>query len=386
MNYIFNHNVERMAPSATIALMDKAKAMKAQGINVLALGAGEPDFNTPPEAAYEAIRAICANHTHYTDGHGFLPLRRRLMQKLQEENGIPCTEKSILITPSAKYALYLAICTLINPGDEVMILDPSWVSYSQMVMAVGGIPVNVALSYEDNYTIRPEVLEAAVSPKTRLLILCTPNNPTGRMITPTEAAVITEFATRHDLMIVSDEIYEKLAYDGNKHISLGSIAELADRVVTVNGFSKFAAMTGWRIGYLTANLQVVNQIYMLFNHTISCIPQFSQEAAVVALDCEKELNIMRESFLARRNYFVGELNNLPGVSCHTPQGAFYAWVRIEKDDMSSSELADYLLQKALLVATPGNAFGSGGEKCLRMSFSVAQPVLEEAIKRLHQVL
>lgn len=386
MEYVFNKAISQMLPSKTVDLMNKGMEMRAKGIDVVSLSVGEPDFNTPMAASYAGITAICDNKTHYTESRGILPLRRRLAKKLKEDNGIDCNEINILVTPSAKFALYIAIRTMVNPGDEVMLLDPSWVSYAQMVVAAAAVPVSVPLSFENNYTITREALESVVSEKSRLLILCTPNNPTGKMLTMEEAKILADFANEHNIMIISDEIYEKLVYDGNRHLSIASLPEVADRVITINGFSKCAAMTGWRIGYLVANEVVLKQIYMFYNHTMTCIPAFSQEAALAVLDCEKELQIMRDSFCARRNYLVNELRKLPGVTCHMPQGTFYCWVKMERNNMNSDQLADYLLEKAKVICVPGTAFGAGSEKCLRMSYAVPQAHLEEAIARFKKVL
>lgn len=386
MNYRFNQGIENLHESASLVMMEKARAMKAQGIHVISLAGGEPDFDTPPAASYAGIAGICKGHTHYTAGRGIPALRNRIAKKLREENNLDCETGNIVITPGGKYAIYLAVRTLVNAGDEVMILDPSYVSYAPIAIASGAVPVSVGLEYDSNYEITLPVLEKYVTNKTRLLIVNSPNNPTGRVITSKEVEVITEFANKHDLMVISDEVYEKLIFDDRKHICLGSIPDLADRVVTINCFSKSVAMTGWRLGYFTANKAVVDKMFMLFQHTISCISEFAMEAAAVALDCNDEIMQMIKSYEMRRNYFVSELNKISGVECRLPEGAFYAWARINRDNMSSEELCEFLLDKAKVVTMPGPAYGLGGEKCLRMSFANSQSDLEESIARISKAL
>ncbi len=385
-NFRINNCLSGLKPSASIAMMDKARSMKEQGIDVISLAGGEPDFDTPSpivEACYKAIRD---GHTHYTSGRGVLPLRERICRKLQEENGIQCSPMDILVTPGGKYAIYLAVKTFTNPGDEVLILDPSWVSYSAIVQLCEAIPVSVPLSFQNNYTINREVLERAVTDKTRVLILNTPNNPTGRVLSTAEADVIRSFLLDYNLLLISDEVYEKIIFDGRKHISLGSWPEIADRVITVNSFSKSAAMTGWRIGYLCADSKLVDVIYMYYQHTMTCISEFSQLAAITALDCTTEMNHMLWRYTQRRELLCHGLNSIPCVTCHEPEGAFYAWARIEKNGMSDTELCGYLLDQARIVTVAGSAYGSGTDRCVRMCFAAADEEIEDSVKRMRAVL
>ncbi len=385
-NYYLNRNVQRLSPSASIAMMDKARMLKAQGLNVISLAGGEPDFDTPTpivEACYKAIRD---GHTHYTMGRGILPLRERLCQKLSDENGISCTPEQVLITPGGKYAIFLAINTFLNPGDEVMILDPSWVSYAPIVEMAGGVPVKIPLSFEDNYTIRREVLEEAVTEKTRIVILNSPNNPTGRVLTLQEAAELEQFLLAHNILLISDEVYEEIIYDGRRHISLGSIPSIAEKVITVNSFSKCAAMTGWRVGYLCAAKELVSAMYLFYQHTLTCISEFSQIAAITALDCKAEMEQMRKSYEYRRSLLCDNLTLLPGVTCRMPEGAFYAWVKIEKDGMNDVQIAEHLLERAQIVTVAGSGYGLGSDSCVRMCFAASETELIEAVKRLRAVL
>lgn len=386
MHYRFNRDIETLQPSASIALMDKARSMKAAGLDVINLAGGEPDFDTPAAVTLTGIRGLTGGHTHYTAGRGIPALRKRIARKLQEENGIHCTADNILVTPGAKAAIYCAVRTLVNPGDEVLILDPSWVSYAPIVQAASGIPVNVPLTFEAGYAITREALEANASEKTRVLLLNTPNNPTGRVLTRAEADAVAEFSLAHDIMIVSDEVYEKIIFDGRTHISLGSMPNIADRVVTVNGLSKSAAMTGWRLGYLSAPREVVDQIYLFYQHVFTCLGEFVQEAAAVAFDCVDEIERMRRSYQTRRDSFIGALQQIPGVTCLVPEGAFYAWVEIDYKGMDASQLAAHLLDKAFVVTVPGTAYAKSAGKCLRMCFAAAPEELEKAARQIAAAL
>lgn len=384
MNYRFNQTFSKIPPSASLAVGEKAKAMRASGIDVITLATGEPDFDTPDRARLAGIRAIVEGRTHYTESRGIRPLREAIAKTLQSGSGIRCTADNILLAPGGKYAIYETVRTLIDPGmgQEVMILNPCWVSYAPIVLAAGGVPVGVELSFADNYRITPEALERSVSEKTRLMIINYPNNPTGCILSREEAGILADFARKHDLLILSDEVYGRIVYDGERSVSPASMDQLAERVITVNGFSKSAAMTGWRLGYLCAPKEIVDMVQMLNQHTISCLSDFSMEAALASLSCQTEMDAMVESYRHRRDFFVPGLNQIPGVTCHTPKGAFYAWAKIDLAGKSGSEIADYLLEEARVATVPGEAYGLGGQSCIRMSFATAEDDLREALRRM----
>lgn len=384
MNYRFNQTFSKIPPSASLAVGEKAKAMRASGIDVITLATGEPDFDTPDRARLAGIRAIVEGRTHYTESRGIRPLREAIAKTLQSGSGIRCTADNILLAPGGKYAIYETVRTLIDPGmgQEVMILNPCWVSYAPIVLAAGGVPVGVELSFADNYRITPEALESSVSEKTRLMIINYPNNPTGCILSREEAGILADFARKHDLLILSDEVYGRIVYDGERSVSPASMDQLAERVITVNGFSKSAAMTGWRLGYLCAPKEIVDMVQMLNQHTISCLSDFSMEAALASLSCQTEMDAMVESYRHRRDFFVPGLNQIPGVTCHMPKGAFYAWAKIDLAGKSGSEIADYLLEEARVATVPGEAYGLGGQSCIRMSFATAEDDLREALRRM----
>lgn len=384
MKYRFNETICKIPPSASLFIGEKAKAMRASGIDVITLATGEPDFDTPDRARLAGIRAIVEGRTHYTESRGIKPLREAIAQKLQKENGIACGADNILLSPGGKYAIYETVRTLIDPGkgEEVMILNPCWVSYAPIVLAAGGVPVGVELSFADNYRITSEALERSVSDRTRLLIINYPNNPTGCILSEEEAGILAEFAQRHDILILSDEVYGRIVYDGAHSVSPASLDQLAERVITINGFSKSAAMTGWRLGYLCAPKEIVDMVQMLNQHTISCLSDFGMEAALTSLSCQEEMDAMVESYRRRRDFFVAGLNQIPGVTCHMPQGAFYAWAKVDLDGKSGNEIAAYLLEEARVATVPGEAYGLGGESCIRMSFATAENDLREALRRM----
>ena len=384
VRYLFNKSISSIPASASLAINEKAKAMRAAGKDVITLAAGEPDFDTPDRARIAGIRAISEGHTHYTESRGIRPLREGIARMLREDRGIDCTADNILMAPGGKYAIYETVRTLIDPGEgqEVMILNPGWVSYAPIVSAAGGVPVGVELTFEENYHITRQALEKVVSPRTRLLIMNYPNNPTGCVLSREEAACIADFALDHELLILSDEVYSTIVYDGAESVSPASIARVADHVITVNGFSKCAAMTGWRLGYICAPREIVDMVQMLNQHTMSCLSEFAMEAALEALQCKDETAAMVESYRGRRDFFVAGLNSIPGVTCHVPKGTFYAWAKVELDGKNSQEIADYLLEEAGVATVPGDAYGLGGACCIRMSCATAEVDLREALRRM----
>ena len=378
-----NHRIEGMRPSASLVLMTKAKEMQKKDPTVIGLAGGEPDFATPDRISMAAIRSLAEGNTHYVVGPGIPELRAAIREKLQTENGVECDENCILITPGGKNAVYLAVQALLNEGDEAVVLDPAWVSYEPIIQAAGGVTVKVKLDYRQDYRITAEALEAACTERTRLVIVNYPNNPTGRILHPDEADVLEAFLLAHpQVYLLSDEIYEKIVFDGKKSISMASRPAVRDRVITMNGFSKSAAMTGWRMGYLTANPEVFGAIYKLYQHSLSCMSGFLQKGAVEAFRCGAEMEEMRRVYQQRRDMFVSALNSIPGVRCVPPEGAFYAWVYFDIQGMRSEEMCDYLLEHAGVVGMPGSAYGEEAVCCMRFSFANATRDLERAAEKM----
>ena len=371
--------------SPTVALNAKGIRMKEEGIDILSFAAGEPDFDTPEAVKAAAIEAIRRNDTHYTSAAGTMALRRRIVQKLREENGIEVREDGILVTPGAKLALYAAMTCFLQEGDECMVPTPAYPSYRSGILMAGADYVPVPLSFDNGFVVTREMLEAKVTKRSKMLIVCNPCNPTGHVLTKQEVRDIADFVLAHDLLLIADEIYEKLIYDGREHLSLGAIPEIRDRVITLNGLSKSAAMTGWRIGYSAASPDLTKVMLKLQQNTVNCTAAFTQTASITALDCAEDAERMRLSYLERRDLICDGLNAVPGITCPRAEGAFYAFFRIDYRGMSAEQLADYILEKAGILVVPGTAFGEGGEKCIRLSFAASRDSLQEAVCRLNKL-
>lgn len=377
----FNKVLVKIEGSNSINYMQKAKELEENNIEVIDLAGGEPDFDTPSKIKDVAIQSLLQGHTHYTVGKGNRALRRAIVDKLNRENGISCAEEQVIVTPGAKYAVYMAISAVVNPGDEVIILSPHWVSYAPIVQIAGATPVFVQLDYQNDYEIDKNKIEEKITPKTRMIITNYPNNPTGKIMTYREAIIIKEIIEKYNLYVLADEIYEKIVYDGQKNFSLASIPEIKDNVITINGFSKCVAMTGWRIGYVIANQSLIDIMYKLFVHTITGVNTFVQEAALSAFDCENEMEEMLKIYKERRDFFADEINKIPGFSCKKPQGGFYLWIRVDTQS-SSYSVCEKLIDEMHLLSVPGDSYGENNAVYIRCCFAKDIEILKKAIKHL----
>jgi aspartate aminotransferase len=387
MEYRFARRVTSIAPSPTVAVSDRARQLRAEGRDVIDLGGGDPDFPTPAHIVAAAADAMEAGDTHYVASPGIPELRTAIVDKLQRENGLRYSTDEIIVTPGGKPAIFAAIMTLIDRGDEVLILDPGWVSYAPEIVIAEGTPVSVPLSADDNYAITEERLRPYITPRTRAMILCTPNNPTGRVATEEELATVARLAQEHDFYVLSDEIYEKLVYDGAVHRSIATLPGMWERTLTLNGFSKAYAMTGWRLGFLAAPQPIVKQILKVHSHSVTCAASFSQRGAVVALNGPQEfIGEMVAAYDRRRHLVTDGLNKIPGVSCRLPEGAFYAMPDIRGTGLSSTDCAELLISKGGVAVTPGNAFGAAGEGFIRLSYATSDELLTQACQRMGEVL
>ena len=381
---ILSKKIQTINASPLVSLNDKGRKMKAEGIDVLAFAGGEPDFDTPKPIREAGIAAIEAGDTHYVASAGQPVLRKRIAEKLLKDNNMDVNpETQIIVTPGGKVAVYLAMTAVVDAGDDVMLLEPAWVSYREMIRLCGGNTVAVKLSADDNYRITKEALEAGYTDKTKLIIVNSPNNPTGRALTKEEADVIAEFAYEKGIAVLTDEIYEKLLYDGNTHISLGSYEKIKDQVITVNGLSKSHAMTGWRLGYTVASAEVTSYMLKAFQNMATCIPGFVQKGAAAAFDCDEDVEMMRLEYLRRRDYLVEEFNKLPGWKCASPDGAFYLMPQFDYKGMDSWQIAELILDECRVLVAPGDAFGAPG--CIRFCYAASMEDIEEAVKRLRQL-
>ena len=380
--------VSSIPPSETLAVSDKAKALKAAGHDVVALAGGDPDFDTPDYITAAAFQAIENGATHYpAPMKGITPLLEAIAAKMQTDNGITVKPGSdIVVTPGGKWALFLALSAILNPGDEVLYLEPVWVSYPPMIALAGGTPVAVTLSADDNFRITADQLRANVTPRTKALMVNSPNNPTGRVITQEELDAIVAVALEHDLYVISDEIYETVIFDGRKHLSPAAVAGMAERTLTINGLSKSHAMTGWRLGWLAGPTPIMKLATQMNSQTVSSAANFTMHAAVAALKGPKEVTrAMCAEYQQRRDFMVPALNAIPGVECLDIEGAFYLFPRFPNSRRSSAELAEVLIEKAGIASVPGGAFGKSGEGHVRFTIATAMKELEKAVEKLAKV-
>ncbi len=379
--------VEKVKPSATLDITAKAKAMKEKGEDVISLGAGEPDFDTPEHIKSALYEAVKQGFVYYTPAAGIIELREAISEKFEKDNNIrydPVNE--IIVTPGAKQALYEAIVALVNPGDEVLIPDPWWVSYVPMVQLAEGRAVFVPTYEEEKFKLTPEVLQEKVTRKTKVLIINSPNNPTGAVLEKEDLKGISEICIDNDILVISDEIYEHIIYDV-KHYSIASFDEMKERTITVNGFSKAYSMTGWRLGYAAGPSNIIKAMIRVQSHSVSNATSFVQKAGIAALkgpqDCVKEMNM---EFKKRRDTIVKMLNNIDLVSCVEPGGAFYAFPNFSNYDKNSFKLANFLLEKAKVALIPGGAFGEQGEGFLRLSYATSMENIKEGVRRIQEAL
>ncbi len=376
----------RTEPSATLAVSDRARALRAQGRDVIALAGGDPDFPTPSHIVEAAEAALRAGDTHYPPSRGRPALVEAIVAKLERENGIRVAPAQVVVTPGAKWALFIALAALVNPGDEVIVLDPSWVSYAPMVGLNDGVPVPVALPAADGHRITEQALRSALSERSKVLLVNSPNNPTGRVLQPDEIDAIVRVAREADLYVISDEIYEHLVFDGAVHRSLAAEPGMAERTVVVNGFSKAYAMTGWRLGWLAAPEQIAALALNLHGQGVTSASSFAMAAGVAALNGPQEcVAEMVAAYADRRRFMVEALNAIEGIECAAPEGAFYLFPSFPGSERDSVALAEALLERGDVAAVPGIAFGAPGEGHLRFTIATSKADLERAAERISRV-
>jgi aspartate aminotransferase len=371
----------QLTPSLTLSIDSKAKAMKAEGIDVCGFGAGEPDFDTPDHIKAAAIAALEAGFTKYTPSAGLPELRQAIAEKLEADNQISYRPSQIVVSSGAKHSCYNAILATCQGGDEVLIPSPYWVSYPDMVKLAGAEPVIIPTTERNGWKMRASDFENAMTPRTKMLILNTPGNPTGAVYTREELEAIVEVAAEEDIYILSDEIYEKLVYDEVKHVSVASLSQEAyDLTITVNGFSKAYAMTGWRLGYLAAPEAVAKAVDSIQSHSTSNPTSFAQKGAVAALKGDQQaLADMRDEFSMRRNYMYDRITKIPNITAVKPEGAFYILVNISQLGLSSQNFADRLLSKANVAVIPGAAFGD--DRTVRLSYATSIDIIKKGLDR-----
>lgn len=378
-------SIASIAPSITLAVTSQAAKMKKEGIDVCSFGAGEPDMDTPSYIKDAAVAALASGKTKYTASAGLLELREALCAKLEKENGLSYTPDLLSINCGAKHSCYNAILATCGPGDEVVIPAPYWTSYPDMVRLAGAIPVIVETKQENGWKMTPDEFQDAMTPATKLLILNSPSNPTGAVYTKEELAAIGEIAIGEDILILSDEIYEKLVYDEATHTSIASISkELKNLTIVVNGFSKAYSMTGWRIGYTaTANKDIANAIDTIQSHTTSAPATFAQYGALAALNGDPNIvEDMRAEFDLRRGYMLQRFSKINNVSVVEPKGAFYYLVNIGKTGLTSTNFAEKLLIRSHVAVVPGIAFGA--DETVRFSYACSLDVIKTGLDRFEE--
>ncbi|MEO2064984.1 MAG: pyridoxal phosphate-dependent aminotransferase [Desulfurobacteriaceae bacterium] len=386
-----SRRVKRISPSPTMAITSRAKELRAKGVDVIGFGAGEPDFDTPDHIKEAAKEAIDMGFTKYTPPAGIPELRRAVADKLRSENGIDYEPEQVVITDGAKQALFNLMLSVIDDGDEVVIPSPYWVTYPEQVKFAGGTPVFVETKEIKGFALTLEELKPAITPRTKMVILCTPHNPTGSVIPKEELERIGHFCAERGILIASDECYEYLTYDGFKHTSIASISpDIKEVTVTINALSKSFSMTGWRVGFAAGPKEIIDAMIKINSQSISNVNSIAQKAAVAALTKPKDfLKEWLSAFDERRRYMVETLNQIPGVSCIMPKGAFYAFPNVKellklgnfKDDW---ELAEFLLERAKIAVVPGSAFGYPGY--LRLSYATSMENIEEGLKRFKEAV
>jgi aspartate aminotransferase len=376
--------VGQVSPSLTLAISAKAKAMKLDGLDVCSFSAGEPDFDTPAHIKAAAKQALDEGKTKYGPAAGEPKLRQAIANKLRRDNGLEYQPDNIIVTNGGKHSLFGLMQALIEPGDDVIIPAPYWLSYPEMVKLAGGKPIIVQTDASTGYKITSEQLQAAITPQTKLFILNSPSNPTGMVYTPEELKALAQVIVERDILVVSDEIYEKILYDGAQHLSIGAIgSDIFQRTITSNGFAKAYSMTGWRVGYLAGAVDLIKAVTTIQSHSTSNVCTFAQYGAIAALenpqDCVEE---MRLAFAKRRQVIYERLNTIPGISCPQPNGAFYVFADISKTGLKSLEFCNNLLEAEKVATVPGIAFGV--DNCIRLSYATDMSSIEKGMDRLEK--
>ncbi|MBU7581992.1 MAG: pyridoxal phosphate-dependent aminotransferase [Nostoc sp. TH1S01] len=376
--------VSQVKPSLTLAIAAKAKAMKAEGIDVCSFSAGEPDFDTPAHIKAAAAKALAEGKTKYGPAPGEPKLREAIAQKLKSDNGLDYKAENVIVTNGGKHSLYNLIMALIDPGDEVIIPAPYWLSYPEMVTLAGGVSVIVNTDASTGYKITPEQLRQAITPKTKLFVLNSPSNPTGMVYTPEEIKALAQVIVDADIYVVSDEIYEKILYDGAEHLSIGSLGqEIFERTFISNGFAKAYSMTGWRLGYLAGPVEIIKATNSIQGHSTSNVCTFAQYGAIAALqesqDCVAE---MLQAFTKRRQVMLERINAIPSLYCPKPDGAFYLFPDISKTGLKSLEFCDALIEEHQVAVIPGIAFGADNN--IRLSYATDLATIEKGLDRLEK--
>ena len=379
--------MDRMAPSGIRKVNEKALAMERNGETVIHFEIGRPDFDTPEYIKKAAIESLNAGDVFYTSNFGTMELRQAIADKLRRENGLDYKATEILVTAGLSEAVFAVLATILEEGDEILVPDPVWLNYINVPNLLNAVPVTYALREENGYQLDLAEVRSKITPKTRAIVIVTPNNPTGGVLSRETLEALAKVAVENDLLVISDEVYERLIYDGEQHVSIASLPGMKERTFTMNGMSKAYSMTGWRLGYVAAPEAYLPAINKFHQHNTTCAVSFGQSAAVVALREEgDEVKEMVKEYQRRRDYAVKAINAIDGLSCLCPKGAFYIFINCKALGMKSAALADYLLDNAKIALVPGDVFGPGGEGYLRMSFANSYENIVEGCRRLAEAV
>ncbi|WP_251316280.1 pyridoxal phosphate-dependent aminotransferase [Flintibacter muris] len=379
--------MEALPFSEIRVMMEKATQMQKNGEDVIHMEIGRPDFDTPEVIKQAANKALANGNVFYTSNYGTPELRQAIADKLKRDNNIDYKAEEILVTIGVGEGTYAAVAAFTEPGDEILVPDPVWLNYIHVPHFFGAVPVSYALKEENDYQIDLDQIESLITPKTKMLVINTPGNPTGVVQSYETLEKLAEIAKKHDLIVVSDEIYEKLVYDGAKHVSIAALPGMKERTITLNGFSKCYSMTGWRLGYVAAPVEFIKAMVRVHAYINTCAPSFVQEAGITALEkAEPDVQEMVKEYQRRRDYTVSAINAIDGLSCKTPGGAFYIFVNIKQLGKTSAEMADYLLETAKIAAVPGSAFGPQGEGYIRLSYACSYERIVEAMERMKKAI
>lgn len=370
--------------SGTVRISNLVSKLKGEGVDIISFSVGEPDFSTPDNITQAAIKALNDHFTHYTPSAGIPELRKAVAEKSWKENGIPCEEQHVIITPT-KQALFMAFLALVDVGDEVILPDPCWGTFEACVRIAGGVPAYVTVKAEEDYRMLPERVAEAITPKTKMILSNSPSNPLGSVLEKSDVQGIADLARDHDLLVLSDETYEKIIFEGS-HYSYAALPGMFERTITVNGFSKTYAMTGWRLGWVIAPSPITKEINKLQTQSITNATSFAQVAGVEALRGPQDsVRAMFEEFKARRELVYQYIQEIPQLHCPKPKGAFYMFPKYELK-ISSEDLTMYLLKEAHVAVTPGSTFGPAGEGHIRISYAASRQDLKEGMSRMRQAL
>lgn len=364
-------------------ILEQVNRLEKEGKHIIRLEIGRPDFDTPQHIKDAAAKALDQGQVHYSSNYGINPLADAICDKLKEDNQVDYAPGEVIVTAGANEAVFIAMMGLLNPGDEVLVPDPCWVAYHPCATMAGALPVSVPLSIENGFVPRIEDIAAKITPNTKMLVVNTPQNPTGVVYDGTILERIANLAKKHDLYVLSDEIYEHIIYGDTPHVSIASLPDMRERTIIVNGMSKIFSMTGWRLGYVAADRSLSDAMIRIHQNTIACATTFAQWGGVAALTGPKEpAQKMVAEFKRRRDFLYDAVKQMPGVEAVKPTGAFYLFVNIEKTGKTCDEVALYLLEKAGVAVVPGSAFGNFGQGCLRISYANSYENLEIAVQRM----